>query len=234
MTCRSVIDGVQRPVVVVIGDVLDEAERLRLDRRPLAGHRLGDVVDFDEAVLLGDIEPAVGAELQGGGIGKSAYYRLSSERDCHFGPRNRQQAGRGQARFGQSGSVAGINGCSRRLQAHFTSCRLRPSVASGSVLKSSRKFHTSRERRITAPVRPDVTLLWRACGRWTTSRRIMFDRSRQTRMSFAVFQLRVEFGEAFHDPQHIVYRTNNCHWFVTSPTLSSVGRGGDEWTLHRI
>ena len=31
--------GVQRPVIVVIGYVVDEAQRLRLDRRPLTGHR---------------------------------------------------------------------------------------------------------------------------------------------------------------------------------------------------
>jgi hypothetical protein len=82
--------GVKRPVVVVIGDALDETERLRLDRRPLTAYGLGDVIDSDEAVLLCDIEPTISAELQAGGIGKSVGVvdddRLSSERDCHFGP----------------------------------------------------------------------------------------------------------------------------------------------------
>ena len=124
--------GVQRAVVIVIGYVLDEAQRLRLDRRPLARRRLRDVVDLDDAVLLGDVEPAVRTELQRRGVRKSAHHGLGSERDCHCPPRYKTNAGRTERHdAGEEPASPESAAAKPPIRAQVTDRRYAPSVARG-------------------------------------------------------------------------------------------------------
>jgi hypothetical protein len=75
---------VERAVVVVVRDALDEVDGLARGRGPSAISQLRNIEDLDDAVLLTNIEAAVWTELQRGRVGYSADHLLTGECGNHL------------------------------------------------------------------------------------------------------------------------------------------------------